>query len=42
MYCFLSSTMLIHCVVKAELIMNLVFLLENIENDLLILQTFIC
>lgn len=36
MYCFLSSAMLIHCVVRTELTMDLVFLLEILGNDLLI------
>lgn len=37
MYCFLSSAMLIHCVVRAEPTMDLVFLLETLENYFFIL-----
>lgn len=34
--------MLIHCVVRTEPIMDLVFLLESLEKDLLSLQIFVC
>jgi len=32
MYCFLSSAMLIHYVVRTEPIMDLIFLLQVLEN----------